>query len=72
MVWKVVVEKHGDGFIAYPVGVRGACIGQGDTLEGALEDVASAIRMHLEVFGPDAFDEGQPLDVFIAEARLSA
>jgi predicted RNase H-like HicB family nuclease len=55
---KVVVERHPDGYIAYPVGLRGACIGEGDTFEEALADARSAIRAHIEEFGPDAFGDG--------------
>jgi predicted RNase H-like HicB family nuclease len=65
---KVIVEKHTDGYIAYPVGLRGACVGEGDSYEEALADVKSAITAHIEVFGRDAFDdEPMPQEVFIAE-----
>ena len=58
---KVIVEKHEDGYVAYPIGLRGACVGEGDTYEEALADVRSAIAAHIEVFGPDAFeDEPEP------------
>ena len=30
---KVIVEKHPDGYIAYPLGLKGVIIGQGDTYE---------------------------------------
>ena len=36
---KVVVEKHSDGYIAYPLGLRGIIVGEGDTYEAALADV---------------------------------
>ena len=66
---KVIVEKYDDGYVAYPLGLRGACVGQGDTYEEALADVKSAIAAHIEVFGADAFeDEPEPLEVFVAES----
>jgi hypothetical protein len=34
--FKIVVEKHEDGYIAYPLGVKGVVIGEGDTFEDAL------------------------------------
>lgn len=34
---KVIVERHSDGYVAYPVGLRGAVVGEGDTYEEALE-----------------------------------
>ena len=51
---KIVVEKHTEGFVAYPLGLKGVVVGQGDTFEEALADVKSAIQFHIETFGPDA------------------
>ena len=66
---KVIVEKYDDGYVAYPVGLRGACVGEGDTYEEALADVKSAIAAHIETFGGEAFeDEPEPTEVFVAEA----
>ncbi len=48
---KIVVEKHPDGYVAYPLGVKGVVVGEGDTYEEALADVKSAIRFHVESFG---------------------
>jgi predicted RNase H-like HicB family nuclease len=48
---KIVVERHADGYVAYPVGVKGVVVGQGDTYEAALADVRSAIKFHAETFG---------------------
>ena len=50
---QIVVEKHDDGYIAYPIGIRGVVVGEGDTYAEALADVCSAIRCHIEEFGPD-------------------
>jgi predicted RNase H-like HicB family nuclease len=50
---KVIVEKHPDGYIAYPLGLKGVVIGQGDTYEAAMADVRSAINFHIETFGPE-------------------
>ena len=33
---KVIVEKNSDGYSAYPLGVKGVVVGQGDSYEGAL------------------------------------
>ena len=54
--FKVVVEKHPDGYLAYPLGLKGVVVGQGDTYEAALADVKSAIRFHVETFGPDVLE----------------
>lgn len=48
---KIVVEKHPDCYVAYPLGLKGVVVGQGDTYEEALSDVKSAIRFHVGTFG---------------------
>jgi predicted RNase H-like HicB family nuclease len=48
---KIIVEKNADGYIAYPIGVQGVVVGQGDTYEEALTDVKSALKFHIETFG---------------------
>ena len=50
---KVIVEKHSDGYIAYPLGLNGVVVGEGDTYEEALADVKSAISFHVETFGEE-------------------
>jgi len=50
---KIVVERHPDGYVAYPLGMRGVVVGQGDTYDTALADCRSAIRFHIATFGPD-------------------
>lgn len=54
---KVIVEKHRDGYVAYPSGLKGVVVGEGDTYEEALANVTSAVRFHIETFGPEVFDE---------------
>jgi len=69
---KIVVEKHPDVYVAYPLGLKGVVIGQGDTYESALEDVRSAIQFHLETFGPEALEVDPPiLEAFVAEAGVA-
>ena len=48
---KVIVEHHPDGYVAYPLGLKGVVVGQGDTYAEALADIESAIRFHIESFG---------------------
>ena len=68
---KIVVEKHPDVYVAYPLGLKGVVIGQGDTYEAALKDVKSAIQFHLETFGPEALEVDPPiLEAFVAEAGV--
>ncbi len=49
--FKVIVEKHADGYVAYPLGLKGVVVGEGDTYEEAMTDVKSAIKFHVETFG---------------------
>lgn len=51
--YKIIVEKHPDGYVTYPLGLKGVVVGQGDTSEEALSDVKSAIRFHVETFGEE-------------------
>ena len=48
---KIIVEKHPDGYVAYPLGLKGVVVGEGDSYEEALADVKSAIRFHMQTFG---------------------
>lgn len=70
--FKIVVEKHADTYVAYPLGLKGVVVGQGDSYEAALEDVKSAIKFHIETFGLEEIDSEPPiLEAFIAEARVA-
>jgi predicted RNase H-like HicB family nuclease len=70
---KIIIEKHSDGYVAYPLGLKGAVIGAGDTYEEALSDVKSAIRFHIETFGAEVLDtDEQVLEAFVAEAGVVA
>jgi hypothetical protein len=52
---KFIIEQHSDGFVAYPLGLQGAVVGEGDTADQALSDAKSAAKFHIETFGADAF-----------------
>jgi predicted RNase H-like HicB family nuclease len=68
---KIVVEQHTDGFIAYPLGIDGVVVGEGKSYEAALEDVKSAIRFHVETFGPEVLSPDPPvLDAFLAATSI--
>ncbi len=47
---KIIVEKHPEGYVAYPLGLKRIVVGGGNTYEEALEDVKSAIKFHIETF----------------------
>jgi hypothetical protein len=71
---KIVVEKHSDGYVAYPLGLaRGVVVGQGDTCEAALSDVRSAIAFHVETFGMAALapvEDDPVLEAFVTETPI--
>ena len=68
---KIIVEKHDDGYVAYPVGMHGVVVGEGDSYDGALADVRSAIQFHIETFGDNAFVDDSPvLEAFVAETEV--
>lgn len=70
--FKVIVEKHPDGYVAYPLGFIGIIVGEGDTYEGALADVKSAIHFHIETFSQEVLEVESPiLEAFVAEAGVA-
>lgn len=58
---KIIVEKHADGYVAYPLGMKGIVVGEGNTYEESLADVKSAIRFHTETFGAEVLSDDSPL-----------
>ena len=70
---KFIIEQHSDGLLAYPLGLHGIVVGEGDTYDEALSDAKSAAKFHIETFGQDAFPTDSPLvDAFIVEAGVDA
>lgn len=67
------MEKHPDGYVAYPLGIQGqgVVVGEGDTYEEALNDVRSAILFHVETFGESVLEsESSILEAFVTEASI--
>ena len=57
--------------VAYPLGLKGVVVGEGDTYDEAVMDVKSAIRFHVETFGLDVIDAESPvLEASIVEAGV--
>jgi predicted RNase H-like HicB family nuclease len=70
--FKIIVEKHADGYVAYPLGLKGVVVGQGDSYEEVIADVKSAIRFHIQTFGKEVLEEESPvLEAFVAEAEVA-
>ena len=69
---KIIVEKHPDGYVAYPLGLKGVVVAQGDTYQVALDDVRSAIAFHVQTFGEESITDGSPvIEAFVAEAGVA-
>jgi predicted RNase H-like HicB family nuclease len=64
---KIIIEKHLDGYVAYPIGIKGIIVGEGDTYEEAIADVKSAIQFHIDTFGRDVLETNEISETFVAE-----
>ena len=70
---KIIVERHPDGYVAYPLGVKGVVVGEGETYEDALADVKSALKLHVETFGSEVLEIEPPvLEAFVTDTALDA
>ena len=70
---KILIEKHPDVYVAYPLGLKGVVVGEGESYEAALADVKSAILFHIETFGAEVFEDESPvLEAFVAETGVAA
>ena len=70
--YKLVVAQHEVGFVAYPLGVAGCIVGQGDSADVAVKDLRSAIQFHIETFGKDACeDDSSVMHFFHRNRRLT-
>lgn len=68
---KIIVEKHADGYVAYPLGLKGVVVGQGDTSNEALADVKSAIEFHIDTFGKEVIEsDSSVLEAFVTETGV--
>ena len=69
---KFVVEKHSDGYVAYPLGLKGTVVGQGESYESSLADAESAAAFHIESFGKEVFDDQDDvMEAFVTEASIT-
>ena len=71
--FKIIVEKHPDTYVAYPLGLKGIIVGQGNSYEEAFADVKSAIIFHIETFGIDSVTDkdDRVLEAFLAETGIA-
>ena len=65
MKLKIIVEKHPEGYVAYPLGLKGVVVGEGDTYEEALQNVKSAIKFHIETFGKEVLEDEEVVETLL-------
>ena len=68
----IIVEEHEDGFVAYPVGLNGVVVSEGETAEEALSEIRSAIEFHIETFGPEALGVSDLRSVSVRRLPIAA
>jgi len=69
--YKLIVEKHPDGYVTYPLSIKGVVVGQGDSYEETIAYVKSAIKFYIEIFGEELFDiDPLVLEAFVAETGI--
>ena len=69
---KIIVEKHPDGYVAHPLGLKGVVVGQGGTYQAALDDGQSAISFHVRAFGEEPTADDTPvIQAFVGEAGVA-
>jgi predicted RNase H-like HicB family nuclease len=66
----VVVERDEDGLYVASVPLLQGCYTQGETYEGALENIKDAIKLHIEA--RRALGEPIPIEVAIDEVQVVA
>jgi len=70
--FKIVVQRSEEGYIAYPLGLKGVVVADGATFEEALQSIQSAIAFHVETFGKEVLEGvADPQDVYLAEAEVA-
>ena len=63
--FKIIVQRSAGGYVAYPLGLKGVVVSDGDTFEEALKNVKSAIAFHIETFGDEVLKEvAEPEDIY--------
>jgi len=63
--FKIIVQRSEEGYVAYPLGLKGVVVGDGDTFEDVLDNIKSAIAFHIETFGDEVLGQiAAPEDIY--------
>lgn len=68
----IIVEQHDNGFVAYPVGLKGVVVAEGNSLEETVQDLKSAIEFHLDTFGREALEGTENVSVSVQKLPIAA
>ena len=70
---KIIILKEEDGYVAFPIGLKGVVVSDGDTYEESYNNIKEAIKFHIETFGDAILDEIEtPLEAYIADLKVSS
>jgi predicted RNase H-like HicB family nuclease len=69
--FKIIVQRTPEGYVAYPIGLRGVVVSDGETFEEAVANVKQAIAFHIETFGEDVLEDlAPPEDLTVMETEV--
>ena len=69
---KIIILKEEDGFVAFPIGLKGVVVSDGDSYEEAYRNIKEAIKFHIETFGDAILEDIEsPLEAYIADLKVS-
>ena len=67
----IIIEKHQERYVAYPSGLSGVLLSEGNTYQEALEIIKSTIKFHLETFRKETFKDESIIETFIDEITVN-
>ncbi len=67
----IIIEKHSECYLAYPLGLSGVLLSRGNTYQEALENIKSTIKFHLETFRKETFKDESIIETFIDEIKVN-
>ena len=70
--FKIIIQRTPERYAAYPIGLRGVVVSDGETFEGVLANVKQAITFHIETFGEDVLEGlASPEDLTVMETEVA-
>ena len=70
--FKIIIQRSKEGYIAYPLGLKGVVVVDGETFEDALRNIQAAITFHVKTFGKEVLEDiADPQDVYLTETEVA-